>query len=271
MGDNDKIKTGDKANLPILTPGGLACVDNYQELWMGTTIGNVLINSGGSSGLSSLIGEWHFDEESGLIAYDTSGYGYDGTLVNAPLRVTGKYGKALQFDETNKYVNCATTSSINFSNAFSIEFWFKTTMGGASNPGTILSKINNIPSGKGWAFLLYDHDPGCLSLFIQKDAANYKGWATTALFNDGIWHHAVGVKYPDNTIKIYVDGVETAGHYVEAGTVDDYSNSETIKIGAEGVVTHTFAGTIDEVRIYNRVLYASEIQEFDHGAFYPVC
>lgn len=48
MGDQDKIKTGDKANLPTLIKGQLACVDDDKELWMGTSGGNTNISSGGA-------------------------------------------------------------------------------------------------------------------------------------------------------------------------------------------------------------------------------
>jgi len=46
-----------------------------------------------------------FDEGSGDIAYDKSGYGNNGVLVNNPIWVNGKYGKALEFDEDGKWVD----------------------------------------------------------------------------------------------------------------------------------------------------------------------
>jgi hypothetical protein len=44
----------------------------------------------------SIVGLWLFEEPDGLIAKDFSGNGNDGQFKGAPVRVAGKYGKALE-------------------------------------------------------------------------------------------------------------------------------------------------------------------------------
>src|SRR5207253_5906373 len=41
----------------------------------------------------------HFDEDEGTIAHDTSGNDFDGTLIGTTTWVSGKVGKALQFND----------------------------------------------------------------------------------------------------------------------------------------------------------------------------
>jgi hypothetical protein len=54
---------------------------------------------------ASIIGMWLFNEGSGDVAEDFSGNGNDGTLMNDPEWVKGKFGTALSFDGVDDYVD----------------------------------------------------------------------------------------------------------------------------------------------------------------------
>ena len=54
--------------------------------------------------LGGLVGWWKFDEGSGSVAYDSSGNGNDGNLMNGPTWTAGKIRGALSFDGMNDYV-----------------------------------------------------------------------------------------------------------------------------------------------------------------------
>jgi prepilin-type N-terminal cleavage/methylation domain-containing protein len=56
---------------------------------------------------ADLVGWWNFDEDTGNIAKDSSGYGNDGTIVGATRvdGVPGTNGKALEFNGSNSYVD----------------------------------------------------------------------------------------------------------------------------------------------------------------------
>jgi hypothetical protein len=60
----------------------------------------------------------HFDEDEGTIAHDTSGNDFDGTLIGTTTWVSGKVGKALQFNGTDSAVRIPpleiTTDTLTF-------------------------------------------------------------------------------------------------------------------------------------------------------------
>jgi len=70
--------------------------------------------------ISRLVGSWHFDEDSGNITYDSSGNDNNG-IIHGANWTNGKFGKALEFDGTDDYVEILTSGFSN--NSGSIEMW----------------------------------------------------------------------------------------------------------------------------------------------------
>ena len=70
----------------------------------------VLVNRWNLGWLGRLV---EIDEGSGTVAYDSSGNGNDGNLMNGPTWTTGKIGGALKFDGVNKYVDVGNSSMLN--------------------------------------------------------------------------------------------------------------------------------------------------------------
>jgi hypothetical protein len=74
-----------------------------------------------------LVGYWKLDEGIGTTAYDSSGNGNDGTLVNGPTWVDGRFGKALSFDGVDNMVNAPNSSLWNFGTGdFTMGAWINT-------------------------------------------------------------------------------------------------------------------------------------------------
>jgi len=79
---------------------------------------------------------------------------------------------------------------------------------------------------------------------------------------DDVWHHVVGVYSPSNYVRIYIDGVLN-NENVTSIPASLNSSSKDVLIGAwlENDVPITFFdGTIDDARIYNYALTASQIR-----------
>ena len=189
--------------------------------------------------VDGLIASWHFDEESGDIAYDSSGNDYDGTIYGAT-RVDGKFGKALDYDGSDDYVDCG---DITYSTAYSAEAWIKTTFTGTG--GIVVNNGNNR-----FNLLMAGGQ-------VQFSDFGSNGVKTTGTYNDGNWHHVVGIR-EDTMWNLYIDGV-----------VPDLGASLT-GLGWSGTATRIgcvysgykhFGGIIDEVRIYNRTLTSEEISD----------
>ena len=96
----------------------------------GMYFGQHLQNSLGSY----LVGRWSFDEGSGVTAYDTSGWGNNGTLVNSPVwrcaTVDSNYtpsgqGCSLEFNGGTRYVNGGNHTSFDITDAITIEAWVR--------------------------------------------------------------------------------------------------------------------------------------------------
>jgi hypothetical protein len=84
----------------------------------------------------------------------------------------------------------------------------------------------------------------------------------TSDYNDNIWHHITAIR-TDSTLSIYIDGALTA--FLMAPPLN-VSNNDDFVIGAQqnfsmttGAYSNFFVGALDDVRVYNRALSASEI------------
>jgi len=77
-------------------------------------------------GAQPVKGSWHFDENLGTTAYDTSGNNNDGA-INGATWTTGKFGSALSFDGENDYVEVPHSASLDITSkeAWTIEAWLK--------------------------------------------------------------------------------------------------------------------------------------------------
>ena len=70
---------------------------------------------------AALVGWWRFNDGSGAVAKDSSGKGYDGTVIN-PDWVQGQYGGALNFTGTN-YVDVPAASWSTIRTQATVCFW----------------------------------------------------------------------------------------------------------------------------------------------------
>jgi hypothetical protein len=84
---------------------------------------------------------------------------------------------------------------------------------------------------------------------------------------NGTWHHIAGVSSKAGGMKMYFDGVEIAA---SATLIDDIvytTTAHSFWVGrhGDGQTQWDFGGNIDEVRMYSRVLSATEIATLAQG------
>ncbi len=189
-----------------------------------------------------LIGWWKFDEASGNIAYDSSGYNHHGNLFGGPVYVPGKINSALSFDGTDDYVQLPNLGSFS---SFTIEGWLKAT--GDSLIGSI--GYNTFVGSPGYYNRLLYSTGG--KMLAQMGAGNH--WSTN-IAPRGQWNHIV---------YVYNSQTNIAKWYINGNPDSEFSGAipfnQPTKIGAYDLANFMFNGLIDEVRIYNRALSAEEV------------
>lgn len=196
----------------------------------------------------SLVGYWPFDEGSGDVAADASGNGNDGQLIDSPTWVTGRFGSGLSFAD-GSYVNVPDSDSLDLTDAVTVAFWFQLTRD-LTATSRMMSKNNSI-------FVMFDFGASPNSLDLLVKPGNDFVESTTVDWVIGDWYHFAGT-YDGDALRIYVNGVlegETTG--VPPIDVSDLE----LWIGADDwqVPASSFAGIMDDVRIYSAGLSADEV------------
>lgn len=220
----------------------------------------VYINSAPSQDLSlGLEGYWSMDEGSGLTVSDVSGNNrHADAIFGEPAWVDGIKDNGLSFDgDDGLEVNWGGISG---DTSRTISAWINTTAG---NPEAYIGWGDEGFDGGKWHLLI--RNTGLLRTAIS--GSNING--TTSL-NDGNWHHIVVVLVTDGflveDVLHYIDGeleeVEYGNTEVIIDTVTTTSeNPINVRIGSRRQTSDRFfIGTVDEVRIYSRELFANEIQ-----------
>ena len=225
------------------------------------------------------VGIWRFEEGTGTIVQDSSGYGNDGILGDGtctpgngscPDWTDGVYPEtsALEFDGIDDYVKCKNTTNLQV-NTGTIEFWFKPDLDQGSGPGWqggVLAKVgddaNNVE-----VWLGRDHTPLFLYfLGIENSAISFRIGIGNIVQNN--WYHLVGTWNKKGTI-IYINGKEKSKSLHDAEL--DLPESPDVFIGvknpdASSGIFH-YNGIIDGVGVYSYALTAAQIQRhFAEGA-----
>lgn len=210
---------------------------------------------------TGLVAAYSFNEGSGTSVTDASGNGNMGVINGATWLTQGKFGSGLRFDGVNDYVNVANSTTLNFEGGdFTVSAWVYT-----SNLNTAMMFGKFGTTGNGWR--VFSTPSGRLS---------FHGNAGEAYSNTGAvvlnqWQHLAAVQ-TGSGITLYINGVNVSKY---SGGNGNYDNSAPFQIGTTSkppggsCCQVFFKGRIDEVRIYDRVLSAAEIQTDMNTAIAP--
>ena len=209
-----------------------------------------------------LVGYWSFNEANGDTAYDSSGYDNDGSIYGATWTLSGKINGALEFDG-NDYVVVPHDTSLDTYDAFTVAAWFKPT-------GYTSDDNNHIVTRRGlgyqYSLTIADHyhtgdyclhgmtdlgEGNIITLYSEPDYVNLNNWFFGVYTYDG------------SNYRLYF-GNETSIDEVDNelnSPIEPPSMDVSLFFGRNAYASGYFKGVIDEVRIYNRALSTSEIQE----------
>ena len=160
-----------------------------------------------------------------------------------------KLGQALSFDGSNDYVIVGDSNSLDLINNFTISAWINT---------NTINDITHRIIHKNSAYTFYI-DSASSRLGIYHYGTTVYAYSSDNSLSAGAYYHVVYVQSSVNGVAFYINGIAKGGNSAYTGNVP--TNVNPINIGLdEDLVSFPFNGLIDEVRVYNRVLSASEIR-----------
>jgi glucose/arabinose dehydrogenase len=208
---------------------------------------------------SGLVAAYNFDQGAGTTLTDVSGHAHPGTLSGATWSASGRNGGALSFDGTNDFVSVADHSELDLTNAMTLEAWV--------NPSAL---------GSTWRTVLFKEQAAHMTYALYANTSTGRPAAQayvggqrdargTAALATGAWTHLAGT-YDGTTLRLYVNGSQAAT-FATSGSMT--VSTGPLKLGGNAIWGEWFAGRIDDVRVYNRALSASEIQSDMNVAVAP--
>ena len=202
---------------------------------------------------TGLVGWWKFEEGSGN-ALDSTGQGFTGTLVNSPIRITGKRGMALSFNGSNQYINAGGAGNFTSSN-FTLSGWFYFTELSASRQPVILYKGGYTSQG----YYIQIISTGSIWFHTNQSGAVQITKSSVAAVNTNNWH-LITIIRNGSSVRIYVNGADVTS---TADThIDPADSAENFQIGTYQQQTGNtlpLAGMADDIRIYNRALIVQDV------------
>ncbi|WP_224999641.1 LamG-like jellyroll fold domain-containing protein [Cesiribacter sp. SM1] len=209
-------------------------------------------------------------------ANDASGSQNHGIVFGATPAADrfGVLNNAYLFDGVDDYITTTNQFAAPGPNEFTLSIWFKT---GSTNGGRLIgagSKQNGLSSQFDRHLYLNNLGQLFFGVFIYETADKNIVVKTEEKYNDNQWHHAVATLSAEG-MQLFVDGVLKASdsRYTHG---ENYSGYWKIGSGnttgwPEAPSSHYFAGSLDDISIFNRRLSATEITSLYSAGSAPFC
>jgi len=191
---------------------------------------------------------------------DASGNGEDGLISASTFSIDrfSQEGYAYFNDSDNASGIANPTQYIN-PQEFTVTYWFKSNGAGPLNDYAVISCLADNTSG-----VSFNHDRAIrLSPNGTLVAQIYPGYgvflSTSESFDDGKWHHLAICLSTDRGFELFVDGSlkDSAPSETSTQTRNGYWRFGGLLVNGK----NTFSGSLDDIRVYNRALNNSEVQE----------
>ncbi len=203
--------------------------------------------------VTGLVAAYAFNEGSGTTVADASGNGNTGTISGATWTTSGRFGTALSFNGGNSWVTVNDSTSLEMSTAVTLEAWVRPTAPVGWQAAVIKEQTSDL------TYALYvntdqDQPVGTVNIAGTDIAVNDAS-------EDGqvpmyTWTH-LATTFDGTTLRLYENGV-LVNSIGKSGKMK--TGAGPLRIGGDSIWGEYFSGAIDEVRIYNRALSATEIQ-----------
>ncbi|MBN2023270.1 MAG: hypothetical protein JW809_10815 [Pirellulales bacterium] len=205
------------------------------------------------------VGWWRLDDGTDYLGAHTTSVVGTGVSFGQTGAIAGDASASALFNgTTDGRLTIDDAADLNFGHQgdFSVEAWFQTT---ATGTRTIANKGD---TNAGYWLRLQN---GAVRFFLDYGGSSLGNPGTSVIttatnYNDGAWHHVVGVAQRDTAIRLYIDGQMAAETPIAPPAVNSVSSPESpLEIG-QLTGLNPFNGYMDEVALYSHTLDAANIQ-----------
>jgi len=210
-----------------------------------------------STPIGGLVAAYSFDEGTGTTVNDASGHGLTGIIQGATWTTAGRHGNALSFNGISSYVDLGNPALLQMTGSITVSAW----VNAADNPpddGQIVAKSD---SSSGWQLKTSsDAGPQTFGIAVSSPSNQRTQRYSNTIRSLGVWYHVAGVyNAAAGTLNVYVNGALDNGVLSGAIPTSNLDAPVNANIGRRNGGFY-FNGIVDDVRIYNRALSISEIQ-----------
>lgn len=226
------------------------------------------------------VGYWKMDECQGTAIHDSSGNGNNGTLTiggsgsqtvvgtcSTPTDGTGawyngrvgKYNYSMSFDGNDDFIDTVDTP-LRITGALTMTAWVNSAQ---LTGGTFYGVMAKAGGGQESYDVYIPGTTGLPTFRINNNAASVT--ANTAI-TTGKWYQLTFVYIPSTSISIYINGnLDSQNTTSIPSSITSFG--QDFHIGDNGGISSKFNGQIDDVRLYNYALTASQIRMvYNQGA-----
>ncbi len=219
-----------------------------------------------------LVGYWSFDA---CNVRDDSGNRFSGRTIGNPRCVSGVQGSAFEFDG-NDFIRIPDVPVTPTRHSYAL--WFRPAVDlDRDSPRQDLlyadTDAEEIPQRRGRPHITLNHDADGKIGFhprIMTESGDVVTSndieSTTDMWRADLWYHEA-FTWDGRTFRTYIDGELQQTENLQSGMSFVY---EGIVLAIRGDETFAFTGSLDEVRMYDRVITASEVRALADREFFSL-
>ena len=226
--------------------------------------------SGTATAIATANLQHRYNATSATLGFDSSGLGRTATISGASFLASDTDAAAAPIKRTglmqfvgaeNDQVSIPANAAYNVS-ASTVCFWMRANPPtGAGNSGAML--WDRRPDYGTAGIVIVQLDDGKIYLQSNNDYCSFGGSQNVS---DNVWHHVAATmnQGAGQPVTLYVDGVAVGSTTNTASW--GWTTTQAIELGrSHDSYWKRYTGLMDDVRFYNRILTATEIQQIANG------